>query len=94
MRVKVLDALAAGKALVASRLAVEGLDLREGVECCLAETDEEFARHIVHLLRDEERRSRLGRQARVWALQHLSWARAADSYARLYDRLLQPVARA
>lgn len=93
MRIKVLDALAAGKALVASRLAVEGLDVRDGVECCLAESDEEFARRIVPLLKDQEHRARLGRQARQWALDHVSWARVAESYERLYDRLLHPDAR-
>jgi len=94
MRIKVLEALAAGKAVVASRLAIEGLDLRDGVECCLAESDEEFASQVVGLLRNEEQRRRLGTQARAWALEHLGWSRAAAAYERLYDQILVSGARA
>jgi glycosyltransferase involved in cell wall biosynthesis len=43
MRVKVLEALGAGKAVVASHLATEGLDLVDGQHVVHAETDDEFA---------------------------------------------------
>src|SRR5207249_525806 len=39
IRIKVLEALAAGKAVVASRLAAEGLDVLDGRDIALAETD-------------------------------------------------------
>ena len=89
MRVKVLEALAAGKALVASSLAVEGLDLQDGRQCMLAETDEEFASRILHLLDDDEERRRLGTEARGWASDHLSWSRVVGAYEQLYQTLLK-----
>ena len=46
MRVKVLESLAAGKAVVASPRAVEGLDVTPGQEFLLADTDEEFCEAI------------------------------------------------
>ncbi len=83
MRVKVLEALAAGKAVVASSLAVEGLDVVPGQQVVLAETDEQFAAAIGHLLADPERRAQLAGRARTWACANLLW----DSHVRAYEDL-------
>jgi glycosyltransferase involved in cell wall biosynthesis len=86
-RVKVIEALSAGKALVASRRAIEGFDLGDGREVVLAETDEEFANAILRLLADEDERVALGTRARAWAEANLSWARTIDGYEELYFEL-------
>ena len=88
MRVKVLEALAAGKPVVASALAVEGLDVADGDQLLTAETDGEFAERISLVLEDCELRLRLGARARAWAREHLSWDRSIGDYERLYERLL------
>jgi glycosyltransferase involved in cell wall biosynthesis len=89
MRVKVIEALAAGKAVVASRLAVEGLDVRDGEEIALAESDEDFSRQILRLLADRESRQRLAAAAWAWASKHPLWSEIAEAYERVYDRLLE-----
>ena len=61
MRVKVVETLAAGKALVASRLAVAGLDVRDREHVILAETDEEFTQAARWLLEHPDERARAGR---------------------------------
>ena len=86
MRIKVLDALAFGKAMVTSRLAVDGLDPRPAVK--VADSDEQFAEAVVELLDDPAARYALGRQARAWAEEHLRWDRTVSAYEELYDRLL------
>jgi glycosyltransferase involved in cell wall biosynthesis len=88
MRVKVLEALAAGTAVVASGLAVEGLDVRDQQEVAIAETDEQFATAIVELLKDARKRAALGRRARAWALNALSWKQVTAAYSNLYEDLL------
>jgi glycosyltransferase involved in cell wall biosynthesis len=88
MRVKVLEALAAGKAVVASPLAAEGLDVGEGGPLALAETDDEFVHCIVQLLAHPTQRERLAAQARGWACDHLSWDKTVEQYEALYARLL------
>jgi glycosyltransferase involved in cell wall biosynthesis len=89
MRVKVIEALAAGKAVVGSRLAVEGLDIRDGEEIALAESDEDFSRQILSLLADSESRQRLAAAAWAWASNHPLWSEIAGAYERVYDRLLE-----
>ncbi|HEX5761378.1 MAG TPA: glycosyltransferase family 4 protein [Thermoanaerobaculia bacterium] len=86
MRVKVLEALAAGKAVVASPRAAEGL---EGAPLVLAEGDEETAEAVAGLLADREARIALATRARAWALAHLGWDRAVAAYEALYERLLR-----
>ena len=89
MRVKALEALAAGKAVLASPLAMEGLDVVDGRECVLATTDAEFVERAAHLLARADERRRLGLAARAWALDHLSWSHVAAEYERLYQRVLE-----
>jgi glycosyltransferase involved in cell wall biosynthesis len=87
MRVKVLEALAAGKAVVATPLAVEGLQLTAGEQVEVAAGDEQFARSLERLVRDEARRRELASSARRWAAENLGWAPVVASYERLYAEL-------
>ncbi|HET7042355.1 MAG TPA: glycosyltransferase, partial [Gemmatimonadales bacterium] len=85
MRVKVLEALAAGKAVVASPLAAEGL---QGAPLLLAGDDEETAEAIVGLIGDRDRRVALAARAREWSLAHIGWERTVEAFEDLYERLL------
>jgi glycosyltransferase involved in cell wall biosynthesis len=88
MRVKVLEALAAGKAIVASPLAIEGLDVAHEEQVVLAETDQQFCEAIGDLLRNPERRAALATRARTWACANLTWEKSVASYERLYTSLI------
>jgi glycosyltransferase involved in cell wall biosynthesis len=88
MRVKVLEALASGKAIVATPLAVEGLELRDGVQVIVAETAAGFADALVELLTDVERRTAIAKAARRWAEQHLDLDVQVQAYEALYEEIL------
>jgi glycosyltransferase involved in cell wall biosynthesis len=88
MRVKVVEALAAGKPVVASPLAASGLAVTDGKEIFLAETHEEFAERIVLLLDDPALRRRVGEAARVWAQENLGWRPVVEAHERLYRQLV------
>jgi glycosyltransferase involved in cell wall biosynthesis len=87
MRVKILEALAYGKAIVATPLALEGLDVRDGEQVLIAETDEEFADAIVGLLENVDRRRALARSARRWAEKHLDADQQVEAYEALYSSI-------
>ena len=59
-RLKILESLAAGVPVVATRKGAEGLMLAPGVEILLAEGAADFAAALVELLQDPERRRQLG----------------------------------
>jgi polysaccharide biosynthesis protein PslH len=88
MRVKVLEAVAAGKAVVATPRAVEGLSLDHGRHVLLADTDSEFCERILDLLMDEELRRTIARGARSWAEQNLGGDRSFAAFDRLYHEIL------
>ncbi len=67
-RIKVLEAMAEGVPVVATRLAVEGLDLAEGLDYVAAETDEELAGAAVSLLQDANLARAISERARVRAI--------------------------
>jgi glycosyltransferase involved in cell wall biosynthesis len=89
-RVKVLEALAFGKALVASPLALAGVGVEDGVQVLVADGDDAFAAAVVRVLRDVVLREQLGKNARRWAEENLGWKRTIAAYDRLYAELLAP----
>jgi glycosyltransferase involved in cell wall biosynthesis len=87
MRVKVAEALAAGKAVVATALAAEGLEANDGNQLLLSEDAEGIADSVVSLLLDPHRRGALAARARAWAVERLAWEAPAMAFERLYDSL-------
>jgi len=85
MRVKVLHALAAGKAVVATPRAVAGLGLRDGEEVAVADTPATFAAAVTRLLHDAGARAAMGARARRWALAQSAGAGYAGRYEQIWD---------
>ena len=88
-RLKILEAMAMGKAIVSTRIGAEGIGLVDGDSACLVDTAEEFADAINRLLNDPELRDRLGRRARHLAEQHYGWTVIGERLLATYDSLLQ-----
>jgi glycosyltransferase involved in cell wall biosynthesis len=87
MRMKVLESLAAGKALVASPRAAEGVEELAGEQLIVAVDAEEMADALASLLLDPARRLRLAESARRWAESNLGWDRGVAAFEELYDTL-------
>ncbi|HVW19135.1 MAG TPA: glycosyltransferase family 4 protein [Solirubrobacteraceae bacterium] len=92
-RVKVLHALAAGKAVVTTTRGAAGIAAPAGEAIALADDDEGFAAAVARLVADPRERERLGRNARSWAARELSWALMARRYGELYAAAAAAAAR-
>ena len=64
VRVKLLEAFAAGIPVVSTRLGAEGLTAQDGGICALADSPEEFAQRVVDLLQHPEKAASMACRAR------------------------------
>jgi polysaccharide biosynthesis protein PslH len=88
--IKILEAMAMGKAIVSTRAGVHGLDLAPGEDFLLAESAEEFAHSVENLLADPAECGRLGAAARRSVEQRHNWDSIASAQTELYRELLGP----
>ena len=84
-RLKVLDAFAMGKPLVATRLTVEGIEAVDGVHYVSAETAEEFVNAIRRLAAHEEESGDLGREARALVDKRYGWEQIGQRLLAAYE---------
>lgn len=66
-RLKIYEAMAAGRAVVSTTVGAEGLDVSSGIDIVLADSPADFAEAVVTLLRDDARRAQLGYEATATA---------------------------
>jgi len=84
--VKILEAMAMGKAIVSTDAGIHGLDVRSDV--AIANSAEEMASAITSLLDSPERRSVLEQQARLTVERLYGWDAIAAVQKKLYAALL------
>ena len=89
MRLKMLDALAAGMAVVATGRAARGLGAEDGRHLELAEDAAEFASSISRLLRDPSAARDLGERAQEFVVAQHSVARRAREREALWSLSVQ-----
>jgi polysaccharide biosynthesis protein PslH len=88
-RLKIFEALAMGKAVVSTTIGAEGLPLVHGQHFLQADDPNEFARAVVSLLRDAERRRALGQAGRQLVLDHYAWSRVARDFAERCEQVVR-----
>ena len=86
-RIKIFEAMAMGKAVVSTPLGAEGLPVQHGENIILAEDPADFARQVVALLRDPQRRAQMGQAARQLVEQNYGW----PAVAACFDGIIQAV---
>jgi glycosyltransferase involved in cell wall biosynthesis len=86
-RLKLIQAMAAGKAIVSTPIGAEGFPVTDGKNIILAQNGTEFAAAIVRLLRNPAERSRLGLAAYDFA-QEYDWRVVTPQFLEIYRELL------
>jgi glycosyltransferase involved in cell wall biosynthesis len=79
-RLKIFEALAMGKAVVATGVGAEGLPVVDGEHFVQADTPADFAGAVVRLLKDPSRRQALGMAGRRLVEERYSWVTVARQF--------------
>ncbi len=88
-RLKLLEAMAMGKAIVSTPVGCEGIDVSHGEELLVAESPKEMADAIVRLMGDPEYAHRLGERAHHKATKMYDWKSIGDRLLVIYRALLE-----
>ena len=72
-RLKVLEAMSMGIAIVSTTLGAEGIPCESGKHLVRSDAPAEFAFEVVRLLNDSDARTSLGREAACWVRRHFDW---------------------
>lgn len=82
---KVLEAMAAGKAIAALEAGVAGLNVVDGEHLLLANSPRKLAEQILRLIRDEALRRELGEHARSFVEAQHDWTPLLQRFAELVE---------
>jgi sugar transferase (PEP-CTERM/EpsH1 system associated) len=86
---KVLEAMASGIPVVASRLAARGVDAIADEHLLVADGPAPFADAVLRVMKDETLRARLARDGRARMLSHHTWAHAMERLDTIVGRLVE-----
>ena len=87
--VKILEAMAMGKAIVSTEAGIHGLELERGADVIVTESAEAMAAAIIHLLNAPAERAKIEAHARQTVERVYGWDAIAREQKKLYESLLQ-----
>jgi polysaccharide biosynthesis protein PslH len=88
-RLKIVEAMAMGKAIVSTTLGVEGIDAVPGRDILIEDQPAAFADAVLHLLAEPSLAARIGRSARQLAVERYSWSEAARTLEVFYYQIME-----
>jgi len=84
---KILEPLALGVPVVATSMGIEGLDLSIGKDILVADRPHAFAKHVIHILKDNEFRDKLGKAGMTIVRRLYDWDAIVNSLENVYQEL-------
>ncbi len=86
--IKIMEAMAMGKAIVSTSAGINGLDLEAGQDVIVANTAAEMVAAVRGLLENPSERESIERRARLTAERRFDWDVIAEQQKQMYDELL------
>jgi polysaccharide biosynthesis protein PslH len=87
-RLKIVEAMAMGKAIVSTTLGAEGIEAVSGRDILIEDQPTDFAAAVSRLLADPGLAARIGQSARQLAVNRYSWSEAARALEGFYHKIL------
>ena len=88
-RLKIVEAMAMGKAIVSTALGAEGIEAVPERDILIEDQPESFAGAVNRLLTDPDLAARIGQAARQQAVEQYAWSKAARELERFYYQTLE-----
>jgi glycosyltransferase involved in cell wall biosynthesis len=88
-RLKIVEGMAMGKAIVSTTLGAEGIDAVPGRDLLIEDEPEAFAHAVNRLLAQPSLAARIGQSARQLAVDRYAWSRAAVTLEGFYREVLE-----
>lgn len=88
LRIKILEAMAMGKAVVTTPQGLSGIPAKPGTTVLVGEDAEALARHLIHLLLHPDELYALGARARQWVVDRYHPDKISAQLAAFYQKQL------
>jgi polysaccharide biosynthesis protein PslH len=91
-RLKIVEAMAMGKAIVSTTLGAEGIEVVTGRDILVEDEPAAFADAVNRLLAEPDLAARIGRSARQLAVERYGWSEAARTLEGFYREVMEKAA--
>jgi len=88
-RLKIVEAMAMGKAIISTTLGAEGIEAAPGRDILIEDQPVAFAEAVNRLLAEPSLAARIGQSARRLAVDRYAWSAAAQALEGFYRRVLE-----
>jgi glycosyltransferase involved in cell wall biosynthesis len=88
-RLKIVEAMAMGKAIVSTALGAEGIETVPGRDILIEDQPAAFADAVNRLLAEPDLAARIGQSARRLAVERYAWSAAAQALESFYRQILE-----
>lgn len=89
IRVKIIEAMAAGKAVVTTTVGAQGIEYTDGENLLIADTPEQFARQIKQLVEDQDYCAKVGEAAARLVAEQYDVKKLTGRLLRFYEEILK-----
>lgn len=90
MRLKVVEAMAAGKCVLSTSIGAEGIAYTDGTDLLIADTPEAFRDQAINLQAHPDRVTQIGQAAMQLAREKYDWAQLVRRFEAFFETHLQP----
>jgi glycosyltransferase involved in cell wall biosynthesis len=89
IRIKVLEMLAAGNALISSSIGKEGIEVKDGEHLLVADSAEEFKVKIIDFFTGKINVEKLQQNGRSFVAENYTWEKIAEKLEKVYQQYIQ-----
>jgi glycosyltransferase involved in cell wall biosynthesis len=93
VKVKLLEAIRAGKAIVTTSVGAQGLNLRDSRALCVSDKKLEFAKIVIKFLMDPIARYQQEKKALLFSETFSGWDQIIEEYIRCYNEVIPIIAK-